>query len=90
MSWDGIVFAHLPDQNDAVPAGRLSILEEGLQSVGSTYGYGARYLQRVNAIPVDPEFRNQPIYSTPALIVSVHWTSGRALTPRPLRACCRR
>jgi serine/threonine-protein kinase HipA len=54
MSWDGIVFAHLPDQNDAVPAGRLSLLEEGLQSVGSTFGYGARYLKRVNAIPVDP------------------------------------
>lgn len=54
MSWDGMVFAHLPDQNDAVPAGRLSLLEEGLQSVGSTFGYGARYLKRVNAIPVDP------------------------------------
>lgn len=54
MSWDGVVFAHLPDQNEAVPAGRLSLLEEGLQSVGSTFGYGARYLKRVNAIPVDP------------------------------------
>ena len=54
MSWDGIVFAYLPDQNDAVPAGRLALLEEGLQSVGSTFGYGARYLKRINAIPVDP------------------------------------
>ncbi len=54
MSWDGIVFIHLPDQSEAVPAGRISLLEEGLQSVGSTFGYGARYLQRANAIPVDP------------------------------------
>lgn len=54
MSWDGIVFAYLPDQIDAVPAGRLSLLEEGLQSIGSTFGYGARYLERANAIPVDP------------------------------------
>lgn len=54
MSWDGIVFIHLPDQSEAVPAGRISLLEEGLQSVGSTFGYGARYLKRANAIPVDP------------------------------------
>jgi serine/threonine-protein kinase HipA len=54
MSWDGIVFAYLPGQDAAVPAGRLSLLEEGLQSVGSTFGFGARYLKRANAIPVDP------------------------------------
>ena len=54
MSWDGIAFVHLPDQSEAVPAGRISLLEEGLQSVGSTFGYGARYLKRANAIPVDP------------------------------------
>jgi serine/threonine-protein kinase HipA len=54
MSWNGIVFAYLPDQHEAVPAGRLSLLEEGLQSVGSTFGYGARYLERANALPVDP------------------------------------
>lgn len=54
MSWDGIVFIHLPDQSEAVPAGRISLLEEGLQSIGSTFGYGARYLKRPNAIPVDP------------------------------------
>jgi serine/threonine-protein kinase HipA len=54
MSWEGVVFIHLPDQSEAVPAGRISLLEEGLQSVGSTFGYGARYLKRANAIPVDP------------------------------------
>jgi len=54
MSWDGIVFVHLPDQQEAVPAGRISLLEEGLQSVGSTFGYGVRYLERANALPVDP------------------------------------
>jgi serine/threonine-protein kinase HipA len=54
MSWEGFVFVHLPQQHDAVPAGRLSLLEEGLQSVGSTFGYGVRYLERLNALPVDP------------------------------------
>jgi serine/threonine-protein kinase HipA len=54
VSWEGIVFIHLPDQSEAVPAGRISLLEEGLQPVGSTFGYGARYLKRANAIPVDP------------------------------------
>lgn len=63
MSWDGIVFVHLPDQSEAVPAGRLSLLEEGLQSVGSTFGYGARYLKRANAIPVDPV--SLPLSSVP-------------------------
>jgi serine/threonine-protein kinase HipA len=63
LSWDGIVFVHLPDQSEAVPAGRLSLLEEGLQSVGSTFGYGARYLKRANAIPVDPV--SLPLSSVP-------------------------
>lgn len=54
MSWDGIVFAHLPGQQEAVPAGRLSLLEQGLQSVGCTFGYGTRYLARADAIPIDP------------------------------------
>src|SRR5271156_898435 len=54
MSWDGIVFVYLPDQQEAAPAGRLSLLEEELQSVGSTFGYGVRYLERANAFPVDP------------------------------------
>ncbi len=42
MSWDGVVFVHLPQQHDAVPAGRLALVEEGLESVGSTFGYGSR------------------------------------------------
>lgn len=54
MSWDGVVFVYLPGQHDAVPAGRLSLLEDALQSVGSTFGYGVRYLERANALPVDP------------------------------------
>jgi len=63
MSWDGVVFAHLPGENDAVPAGRLSLLEEGLESIGSTFGYGARYLKRANAIPIDPV--SLPLASSP-------------------------
>lgn len=48
-----IVFMFLPE-GGAVPAGALTLEEEGLTSTRSTFGYGARYLQRPNAIPIDP------------------------------------
>lgn len=54
MSWEGVVFAYLPGQPDAVPAGRLTLLEEGIESTGSTFGFGVRYLRRRNRIPLDP------------------------------------
>jgi serine/threonine-protein kinase HipA len=54
MSWNGFVFAYLPGQREAVPAGRLSLLEAGTESLGSTFGFGTRYLQRANRIPLDP------------------------------------
>jgi serine/threonine-protein kinase HipA len=54
MSWSGIVFGYLPGQSVAVPAGRLALLEDGLESMGSTFGYGRGYLARAGAIPVDP------------------------------------
>ncbi len=54
MSWAGVVFAYLPGCGDAVPAGRLTLLEDGLEAVGSTFGFGARYLKRPDAIPIDP------------------------------------
>lgn len=50
----GIVFAYLDGEVDAVPAGQLQIVEEGTEVVSSTFGYGSRYLDRPNAIPVDP------------------------------------
>lgn len=49
-----IVFIYLPGEVEAVPAGRLNMLEEGADLVASTFAYGRRYLQRRNALPVDP------------------------------------
>src|SRR5215475_7795777 len=54
MSWEGVVFAYLPGQRNAVPAGRLTLLEEGTESTGSTFGFGSRYLARGDRIPLDP------------------------------------
>ena len=48
------VFIHLPGQCEAVPAGLVTFLEEGVNSIASTFAYGARYLQRPNCMPVDP------------------------------------
>ena len=51
-----IVFIHLPGQTEAVPAGRLTLLERGSVVAASTFAYGRRYLQRCNPgpLPVDP------------------------------------
>ena len=49
-----IVFIHLPGETRAVPAGRLTLLEQGNALTGSRYAYGLRYLERPNALPVDP------------------------------------
>lgn len=54
MSWDGWVFAYLPGETVAVPAGTLELRERGLESTTSVFGYGRRYLGRANAIPIDP------------------------------------
>lgn len=48
------VFIHLPGEAEAVPAGRLSMIEQGLQVQASTFAYGRRYVTRANALPVDP------------------------------------
>ena len=39
-SWDATVFVYLPDETKAVPAGRLTLIEEGTQVRASTFGYG--------------------------------------------------
>ena len=54
MSWHGYVFAYLPGESEAVPAGRLELHETGTESADSVFGYGKHYLARANAIPVDP------------------------------------
>lgn len=53
-NWQSTVFAYLPDADVAAPAGQLNMLESGVEVLSSTFGYGSRYLQRGNAIPVDP------------------------------------
>lgn len=48
------VFIHLPGDTAAVPAGRLTMIEQGLQVQASTFAYGRRYVARANALPIDP------------------------------------
>jgi len=48
------VFATLPGTVTAVPAGTLSLFEEGAVVEASRFRYGSRYTQRANAIEVDP------------------------------------
>ncbi len=49
-----VVFIYLPGEVDAVPAGRLTMVEDGLHVRASRFAYGRRYLERHNAVPVDP------------------------------------
>lgn len=49
-----IVFIYLPGATEAVPAGRLSMNERGTELIASRFAYGTRYLDRANALPVDP------------------------------------
>ncbi len=48
------VFAYLPSEVSAVPAGLLSLTEEGPISIGASFVYGTRYLARGKAIEIDP------------------------------------
>ena len=52
--FNGIVFAYLDQEVAAVPAGQLTVVEEGLAVLSSTFGYGSKYLARPDAIPLDP------------------------------------
>lgn len=49
-----VVFIHLPGEIDAVPAGRLTLIERGTALMASRFAYGRRYVQRPNALAVDP------------------------------------
>src|SRR5665213_495707 len=51
------VFVHL--SRGPVPAGRLTLVEES-RNASATFAYGARYLERPDRIPVDPEMLPLP------------------------------
>jgi serine/threonine-protein kinase HipA len=63
VSWSGFAFAYLAGMSEAVPAGRLELVEDATRLVRSTFAYGRKYLQRPEAIPVDP--RSLPLDSEP-------------------------
>jgi serine/threonine-protein kinase HipA len=48
-----IVFVHLPGEVDAVPAGTLTLTQLG-NEIKSKFVYGTRYMQRHNALELDP------------------------------------
>ena len=48
------VFFFLPAALEAVPAGRLTLFEEGYRTLDSQFVYGRRYRERPQALPVDP------------------------------------
>jgi hypothetical protein len=48
------VFAYLPGEPTAVPAGLFTLEEEGTTQKGAAFVYGLRYLDRPNAIEIDP------------------------------------
>jgi serine/threonine-protein kinase HipA len=64
-----IVFIHLPGESTAVPAGLFS--HDSDSEVG-TFVYGSRYLERANAMPVDP-------VSLPLGIVPAPVTTNRGI-----------
>lgn len=47
-----VVFSHL--DTDWVPCGQLTLIEDGPTVLASSFAYGLRYLNRCNAIEVDP------------------------------------
>lgn len=53
-TWSKYVFIALEGTSEAVPAGKLELLEEGIRPIASTFVYGNKYLQRVNAAAIDP------------------------------------
>ncbi len=48
------VFIHLPGALDAVPAGRLELVMRDGDLVTSRFKYGRRYLERTEALDIDP------------------------------------
>lgn len=50
---EAIVYVYLPDSPDPVPAGLLRVIDDA-RTRSATFAYGRRYLERENAIPLDP------------------------------------
>lgn len=48
------VFAYLPGETKAAPAGLLTLAEEGATQLSAEFVYGTRYIDRPNAIELDP------------------------------------
>lgn len=48
------VFAYLPGETTAVPAGLLTMEEESAVQKGAAFVYGLRYIERANALEIDP------------------------------------
>lgn len=48
------VFIYLPEQDNAVPAGLLDMVEDGNHVLRSTFLYGRRYVERKNCLALDP------------------------------------
>lgn len=46
------IFSHL--NGEWSPCGLLTLTEDGAQTVGSSFAYGTRYIERTNALEVDP------------------------------------
>lgn len=44
------VFAHL--NGEWAPAGRLSLLESGVETIGARFAYGLKYIRRPDALPI--------------------------------------
>lgn len=49
-----VVFIYPEAQTQAVPAGRLTLIEDGATLLQSTFGYGRQYVQRRNCLALDP------------------------------------
>jgi serine/threonine-protein kinase HipA len=46
------VFSHL--NGEWAPCGLLTLAEDGAQTLGSRFSYGTRYIERANALEIDP------------------------------------
>lgn len=49
-----VTFIYLPGETEAVPAGRLDMLEDGHVTLESRFRYGDRYMSRHRALALDP------------------------------------
>jgi len=63
------VFSHL--NGEWAPCGLLSLTQDGVCTVGSTFAYGTRYIDRANALEIDPvalALKNKPEIKGKALL----------------------